>query len=90
MGWTLFFMVVILKIPLAAACYLVWWAIKEEPVPEDGVSDDEHGPRRKPPRRPRWPRRGPFGGGAGCKASPCPSEAGSRLERHAPAHARRS
>ena len=34
-GWTIFYMVVILKIPMVAALWLVWWAIKQEPVPEE-------------------------------------------------------
>ena len=59
----------VLKIPLAAACWLVWYAIKAEPEPDEEPSGGEdRGPRRKlPPRPPRWPRRGPAGGGAGCK-----------------------
>lgn len=71
MGWTLFFMLVVLKIPLAAALYIIWYAIKAEPVPDDGESDTERGPKRKPPPHPRPPRRGPAGGGA-CHSSPCP------------------
>ena len=70
-GWTLVYMLVILKIPLAFALYVIWYAIKAEPVPDDGVSDEERGPRRKPPLNPRSPRRGPVGG-AGCRPLPCP------------------
>jgi hypothetical protein len=75
MGWTLFFMVVVLKIPLAAACYLIWYAVRAEPEPA-GESDSgpEGGPRRRPPLFPRWPRRGPVGGGAECKPLPCTFE----------------
>lgn len=89
MGWTLFFMMVILKIPLAAAILLIWYAIKQEPTPEEEPGGDERGPRRKPPSRPRSPRRGPAGG-AGCRPTPCPQLGGSRLERPAPAYARRA
>jgi hypothetical protein len=88
MGWTLFFMMVILKIPLAAAIILIWYAIRQEPAPDEGPADDDRGPRRKPPPRPRRPRRGPAGG-AGCRPTPCP-QLGRRLERPAPAYARRA
>jgi hypothetical protein len=89
MGWTLFYMLVILKIPLAFALYIVWYAVKEEPEPEEGLSDDQRGPKRKPPRNPRRPRRGPVGG-AGCHPAPCPQVTGRRLERPTPAYARRA
>ena len=88
-GWTLFYMVVILKIPMVAALWLVWWAIKQEPETEEAPGEDR-GPRRKLPPLPRWPRRGPAGGGAGCKTAPCPQKTGiRRVDRPAPAYARR-
>jgi hypothetical protein len=87
-GWTLFYMLVILKIPLAAALYIVWWAIKEEPAPDEGIVEGGGGLNRKPPPRPSRPRRGP--GGAGCLPPPCPQLALSRLERRAPVYARRN
>lgn len=88
-GWTLFYMIVILKIPMVAALWLVWWAIKQEPEPEEATGGDR-GPRRKLPPLPRWPRRGPAGGGACCKTAPCPQETGiRRVPRAAPAYARR-
>ena len=89
MGWTLFFMMVILKIPLLAALYLVWWAVKEEPDPEpDGPGEERRKPKRRPPSSPRFPRRGPAGG-AGCPPPPCPQLAERPLQRHAPVIARR-
>jgi hypothetical protein len=88
MGWTLFFMLVILKIPLAAALYLIWWAVKE-PVEEGPPSGGDRPPRRKPPTLPRSPRRGPAGG-ASCRPGRCPQLAESRLRRAGPVHARRS
>jgi hypothetical protein len=69
-AWTLVFMLVILKIPLAFALYIIWYAIKQEPVPDEGVTGEERGPKRKPPLNPRSPRRGPVGG-AGCRPIPC-------------------
>jgi hypothetical protein len=70
LGWTLFFMLVILKIPLFAALYLIWYAVKEPAPQEEEETGDERGPRRKLPPLPRWPRRGPLDGGD-CKVPPC-------------------
>ena len=90
MGWTLFFMIVILKIPLVAALWLIWYAVKEPPVVEDeGPSGEQRKPRRRPPSFPRSPRRGPAGG-AGCNPQPCPQLEDEPLRRPAPAHARRA
>jgi hypothetical protein len=81
MGWTLFFMLVILKIPLFAALYLIWYAVKEPPaVEEEGPSEGDRRPRRRPPSQPRFPRRGPLGGGAACRTAPCP-QTGTRPVR---------
>jgi hypothetical protein len=64
MGWSMFYLFVALKIPVVAAIYLVYWAIKQEPEPaEDSVRDDG-GAAKRPhpvPRLPRSPRRGPHG-----------------------------
>jgi hypothetical protein len=60
--WPIFFLAVILKIPVAAMLYLVWWAIKQTPEIEEappGPSDHDPLHRRREPRRPRDPRRGP-------------------------------
>lgn len=61
MEWGFIWMMFALKIPIAALLWLVWWAIKSEPVTDDepsggGSEDRRHGPR---PRNPRPPRRGP-------------------------------
>ena len=89
-GWTIFYMVVILKIPMIAALWLVWWAIKSEPIPEEETGEDR-GPYRKLPPLPRWPRRGPRpAGGAGCKPPPCPQTTVAVPSRAAPAYARRT
>jgi hypothetical protein len=34
--WELFFMLVILKIPVVYLCAVVWWAIRAEPEPPEG------------------------------------------------------
>ena len=57
-------MMVILKIPIAALLWLVWWAVKQsEPV---GADEDDGGSKRpeRPhgPRPSRPPRRGPHSG----------------------------
>jgi hypothetical protein len=69
--WFVVVFLVLLKIPAAYLCYVVWWAVKDPPVPgEDDASADEHaepgGPeaggswwRRRVPRPPL--RHGPHG-----------------------------
>lgn len=62
MGWTFFYMFVILKIPVAFALWLVWWSVREQPATEEDRSDGGGGSRRERhprPPRPRPPRRGP-------------------------------
>jgi hypothetical protein len=65
--WEIVFLMVILKIPIVYLCWVIWWAIKAEPRPEDGAAvtaelgdDDGGGPqrRRRPTRLPR-PHGGP-------------------------------
>ena len=60
--WPIFFLAVILKIPVAALLYLVWWAIRQTEQPADAPeSEGDHGFHRwrGEPKRPRGPRRGP-------------------------------
>jgi hypothetical protein len=59
-GWALFYMFVILKIPIALLLWLVWYAVREVPEPTD-ESDvrDDGGSNHPRPRPPRPPRRGP-------------------------------
>lgn len=60
MGWVYLYMFVILKIPVVAAIWLVWWAAKEPEQAtdhEDGGGSDRDHPRD--PLHPRPPRRGP-------------------------------
>jgi hypothetical protein len=68
--WELIFMMVILKIPIAYLCFVVYWAVKAEPKPPEPVrtASQADGPEPKAPwtpnsRRPR-PRRGPERGPA--------------------------
>ena len=60
MTWGFIWMVVVLKIPIAALLWLVWWAVRAEPEPAGdestgGDGGSGHSPR---PRVPRPPRRG--------------------------------
>lgn len=60
--WAVFWLAVILKIPIAALLYIVWWALREPPVPEGDAADGGGGTRRDPHPRirpPQPPRRGP-------------------------------
>ena len=56
-------MMLILKIPIAALLYLVWWASRspatQEPEPAVVDGRPKHKPDRPGPRTPRPPRRGP-------------------------------
>lgn len=57
----IFFLLVVLKIPVLGALWLIWWASKA-PQPEGeagGGSGDGFGRWRPAPRRPRGPRHGP-------------------------------
>jgi hypothetical protein len=59
MGWTMLYLFVFLKLPIVAACLLIWWAIRQEP--EYDESDGGGGFRRPhpAPKLPHAPRRGP-------------------------------
>ena len=94
--WPIFFLAVILKIPIAALLYLVWWAIHQTPETEEAppTSEDHEFRRwRREPRRPRDPRRGPHAPDA-VPAPDCPPGGRTRVftppvpARAAEAHAR--
>ena len=70
MSATFIFLMVVLKIPICALLYIVWWAIHQEVEPD--AATDEGGGTKKPlaprprhphprPALPRPPRRGPHG-----------------------------
>ena len=80
------FMGLILKIPVAAACWLIWHAVRSEPEP--ATSDDDGGNQphrdfRREPKRPRGPRRGPHAPGA--LRVPCPEGEGKLRVTRRPA-----
>ena len=59
--WAVFWLAVVLKIPIVALLWIVWWAVRQEPElelpPSDGGGSDRDPHRR--PQLPRRPRRGP-------------------------------
>ena len=57
MAWTMFFLFVALKVPLLALCWLVWWAIRQEPELEEPESDGGTRYRRPHPHAPAAARR---------------------------------
>jgi hypothetical protein len=63
--WGFLWIMLVLKLPLAALIYIVWWAIKQEPDETSSSSDDDGGVKRQRPHPPkpfpRRPRRGPHG-----------------------------
>ena len=61
--WPIFFLAVILKIPVAALLYLVWWAFRASTIEEAPPEPEDHRFRRfrREPKRPRGPRRGNHG-----------------------------
>lgn len=88
--WPIFFLGVVLKIPVGLMLWLVWWAIHAEPAPEEAPpegGEERFGRFRRHPRRPRGPRRGPHAPGA--RPLPeCPSGGRTRvLTPPAPARA---
>lgn len=86
----IFFLMVILKIPVAALLYLVWWAFRASTLPEEAPPDPgEHrfGHFRRQPRRPRGPRRGDHGPGA-LPLPECPPAGRIRVVAGAPARSR--
>ena len=62
--WAVFWLALVMKIPIALLLYIVRWAVKD-PLMAEATDDDEGGSRRHGPgpRRPRPqpPRRGPHG-----------------------------
>jgi len=62
----IFFLLVVLKIPVLGALWLVWWASKP-PHAESSPDDSSGGSNNRPPfpPRPRGPQHDPNGGFAG-------------------------
>ena len=69
------FLLVVLKVPVFFAIWLVWWGAKSYDEFGEGMpgTEDDHGFRRfrREPKRPRGPRRGgDHGGAAATEPSP--------------------
>ena len=64
--WPIFFLLVVLKIPVLGSLWLVWWASQRTPEPETAEEDSGGGPKRRRPgrSRPRGPHTRPHGGAA--------------------------
>ena len=63
-GWVpIFFLMVVLKIPVGALLYLVWWAFRASTAEEapGGEQEDPFRRFRRDPKRPKGPRRGDHG-----------------------------
>jgi hypothetical protein len=94
--WPIIFLAVILKIPILAGMYLVYYAVKAVPeVEEDEAppNENDHGFRRwrREPVRPRGPRRDPHGGAQHASPECSPGRGSGRartraIARRAPAH----
>jgi hypothetical protein len=62
--WEIVFMLIVLKIPLIYVGWVVWWAIKAEPVPGaegEAAHSMNWQPWRRDPDSPRPRRGGPHG-----------------------------
>ena len=77
------FLLVVLKIPVFFALYLVWWSAKsyDEFGEELAGGDEDPGFRRfrREPRKPRGPRRGGSHGGGAAVQPDCPPGTRRRL-----------
>jgi len=69
--WAVFFLLVVLKIPVFGALWLIWWA-SQEPRPETAADDSDEGFKRwgRWPVRPRGPHSGPYGGAMRRRGAP--------------------
>ena len=66
MDWAFIYLMLVLKIPIAALLFIVWWAIRSSPEQAETTDADGSGGAKKPRRHPRGPlprhpRRGPHG-----------------------------
>jgi hypothetical protein len=70
MTWGFIWLMVVLKIPIAALLYIVWWAVRQDTNPDPGADNGDGGtkvhphgdgerPRLPKPKRPRGPHGDP-------------------------------
>jgi hypothetical protein len=68
MDWAFIYLMFVLKLPIVALLWIVWWAIRSEPetaeteLPDGGGGTKVRPPHKRPPL-PRPNRRGPRHGG---------------------------
>jgi len=63
--WPIFFLLVVLKIPVLGGLWLVWWASKAPETESAGEDTSGGDPKRwRPLPRPRGPQHSPGGAGA--------------------------
>jgi hypothetical protein len=80
----IFFLLVVLKIPVFGALWLIWWASRPPELETAGEDSDGGFKRWKAePVRPRGPRRGPHGGGVAQALPLCPPGGRTRVARPA-------
>jgi len=74
--WPIFFLLVVLKVPVFSALWLVWWASHATPETETAGDDSDDGFNRWRPLRPRGrgPHGTPLGGGARGRVRSRPAE----------------
>jgi hypothetical protein len=76
--WEVIFMVLVLKIPLIYVCWVVWWAIRAEPV-VGAEGEEAHEINWRPWHRPEGPR--PRRGGPhGSRTTPRAARRSDRAE----------
>src|SRR3954452_1941802 len=79
MGWTMLYLFVFLKLPIVAACLIVWWAVRQG-TDEELTRNDGGAPKpRRPHPRPRRPRPPPR------RTPPAPTRAPAARPRRAAA-----
>ena len=84
--WAVFWLALVLKIPIFMLLYIVWWAVKDPPLAavdgrDDGGSDRDprphpRGPMPTPPRRGQHAGSPPVVAGARAHAARPPARAG--------------
>ena len=79
----IFFLMVVLKIPVGLLLYIAWWAFHAQPDPEEAPAEPEGGDHgfkrfRRDPTKPHGPRRGPHAPDA-VRLPPCPPGARTRV-----------
>jgi hypothetical protein len=80
MTWGFIWLMLVLKLPIAALLYIVWWAVKQGPETDVDPNDGEGGTKVYPhdDRRPRLPRPPRHRGPHGSPSPPAPQRSRTR------------